>query len=64
MRSIRVTLSRWYIGLLTAILLLFSAALYFAVWSSLHRSVDALLLSRADGIANSDRKSTRLNSSH
>lgn len=50
-RSIRVTLTLWYIGILAVILGVFSWVLYSRVESDLKQRVDERLVSQADGIA-------------
>ena len=51
--SIRLTLTLWYIGILTAILGLFGWMLYTNVAANLAQDVDRLLASQADGTAES-----------
>ena len=50
-RSIRVTLTLWYVGLLAIILTLFSSILYLKVAQGMLEDVDRLLLSQARGVA-------------
>ncbi len=49
-RSIRFTLTLWYIGLLAVILCFFSGILYTKVQANIFRDVDELLTSQADGV--------------
>ncbi len=49
--SIRVTLTLWYIGILAAILCVFSYVLYSNIASNFSTSIDERLVSQADGIA-------------
>lgn len=50
-RSIRVTLTLWYVGILTAILCAFGWVFYTRVEFHLYRNVDERLISQADNIA-------------
>ncbi|MGH7197734.1 MAG: ATP-binding protein [Candidatus Omnitrophota bacterium] len=50
-RSIRVTLTLWYVGILTAILCAFGWVFYTRVEFHLYRNVDERLVSQADNIA-------------
>ncbi len=50
-RSIRFTLSLWYVGILALTLCLFGGVLYSSVKATLAKDVDDLLASRADGVA-------------
>ncbi|MBI4597460.1 MAG: HAMP domain-containing protein [Candidatus Omnitrophica bacterium] len=50
-RSIRVTLSLWYIGILATTLCAFSIVLYTRVTHSLSNYVNGVLASRTDGVA-------------
>lgn len=52
-RSIRVTLTFWYVGILTTILCLFGWTLYTNVAANVTRDIDQLLASQADGVADS-----------
>jgi len=49
-RSIRFSLTIWYVGILTIILSLFGYTLYSNVSANLYRDKMALLISEADGI--------------
>ncbi len=50
-RSIRFTLTLWYVGILAVILCAFSAVLYDRVSDDLYRHADERLISQADAIA-------------
>ncbi|MBI1870833.1 MAG: HAMP domain-containing protein [Chlamydiae bacterium] len=50
-RSIRFTLTLWYIGIIIVILSLFSWVLYAQVSLNLSKDVDEILASQADGVA-------------
>ncbi len=50
-RSIRVSLTLWYVGLLAAVLIFFGWGLYKRVSSNVYQSVDDRLYIQADGIA-------------
>lgn len=50
-RSIRLTLTVWYVGILAAILCLFGWVLYTNVSANLSRDIDQILTSQADGVA-------------
>lgn len=50
-RSIRLTLTLWYVGILAVILCLFGWVLYSSVANSLARYLNAVLVSQADGVA-------------
>jgi len=52
-RSIRVTLTLWYIGILAGILCLFGLVLYTNVATNLAQDVDDVLVSQADGATDS-----------
>ncbi len=52
-RSIRVTLTVWYVGILALILCGFSWVLYSSVSASLTKYLNVLLMSQADGVASS-----------
>ena len=52
-RSIRFTLSLWYVGILAITLCLFGGVLYSSVRATLAQDVEDLLASRADGVADS-----------
>ena len=52
-RSIRLTLTLWYVGILAVILCLFAWTLYSNVAANLSRDIDHLLASQADGVADS-----------
>ena len=49
-RSIRFSLTLWYVAILILILALFGGVLYTNVRANLARDVDGLLISEADGI--------------
>ncbi|HXV19340.1 MAG TPA: ATP-binding protein [Candidatus Omnitrophota bacterium] len=50
-RSVRVTLTLWYVGILTAILCILGSVFYSQVYFHLYQNVDQRLLTQADGIA-------------
>ena len=50
-RSIRLTLTLWYLGILALILCLFSSVLYTNVATALARDIDDVLTSQSDGVA-------------
>jgi len=52
-RSIRFTLTLWYIGILATILCLFGLVLYTNVVANLMQDVDHVLASKADGVTDS-----------
>ena len=47
-RSVRLRLSLWYLGIFSLIFLVFGLALYHKVEANLFRDVDALLILEAD----------------
>lgn len=51
MRSVRFTLTLWYVGILAFILCLFSAALYTIMATNLSRDMSNTLVLQADGMA-------------
>ncbi len=52
-RSIRLTLTLWYVGILTVLLSLFGWILYATVSANLTKDVDQILVSEANGISDS-----------